>query len=206
MDNTPNIAVLILAAGESSRMGDKVKQVLPWKDYNLLGNTVNQAKACIADDTYVVLGAYEEIIKAEVNFNDNSIIQNPDWKNGLGSSITAGMNYFESKALAFDAVLIMLADQPLIDTNYLNKMIGNWKGNSSKIITTQYEGRSGVPAIFGKEYFHELQKLNKDFGAKDIITSHKDSILALHPEGKEVDIDNWEAYQDLIENKSKKNQ
>ncbi len=203
MDEQPKIAILILAAGESSRMGDKVKQILPWNNYNLLGNTVNQAKASIANDTYVVLGAYEEIIKAEVHFDDNSIIQNTNWKNGLGSSIAAGMNYFESKGLTFEAVLILLADQPLIDTNYLNKMMGNWKGNPLKIITTQYESHSGVPAIFGKEYFSELQKLNKDFGAKDIIASQEKAILAIHPEGKEIDIDSWETYQELLNRKTK---
>lgn len=203
MDEKQNIAILILAAGESSRMSAHVKQILPWNDYNLLGNAIEQSKGSIADTTYVVLGAYEEIIKAEVNFEPNSIIQNPNWKNGLGSSIAAGMDYFLSKSLSYDAVLIMLADQPLVDSNYLNKMMGNWIGNSSKIITTQYKSRSGVPAIFGKEYFSELQKLNKDFGAKDIIASHLDLIFALNPEGKEIDIDSWETYQELLNQKNK---
>jgi molybdenum cofactor cytidylyltransferase len=203
MDRKPQLAILILAAGESSRMGERIKQILPWKNYNLLGNALTQAKTTMADATYVVLGAYEEIIKAEVSFEPNSIIQNPNWKNGLGSSIAAGMDYFSSKELAYDAVLIMLADQPLMDTNYLNKMLGNWKANSSKIITTQYNGRSGVPAIFGNEYFIELQKLNKDFGAKDIIATNESAILALNPEGKEIDIDSWDTYQELCNKESK---
>ena len=203
MDRKPQLAILILAAGESSRMGERIKQILPWKNYNLLGNALTQAKTTMADATYVVLGAYEEIIKAEVSFEPNSIIQNPNWKNGLGSSIAAGMDYFLSKELAYDAVLIMLADQPLMDTNYLNKMLGNWKANSSKIITTQYNGRSGVPAIFGNEYFIELQKLNKDFGAKDIIATNESAILALNPEGKEIDIDSWDTYQELCNKESK---
>jgi len=198
MDKKPKIAILILAAGESSRMADRIKQILPWKDSSLLGNAIAQAKATIADVNYTVLGAYEEIIKAEVDFEAKAIIQNPDWKNGLGSSIATGINYFLSKNLDYDAVLIMLGDQPLMDTNYLNKMIGNWIGNSSKIITTQYKGRSGVPAIFGKEYFSELQKLNKDYGAKDIISSNEGAILALNPEGKKIDIDTWETYQEIL--------
>jgi molybdenum cofactor cytidylyltransferase len=192
------IAILILAAGESSRMVDHVKQTLPWKSTTLLGHAFDQAKVSIAESTYVVTGAYEEIIKAEVSLEASETIKNANWKNGLGSSIASGITHFLEKSLSYDAVLIMLADQPLIDTNYLNKMMGNWKGNSSKIITTQYNGRSGVPAIFGKEHFQELQKLNKDFGAKDIIASHKDVILALNAEGKEIDIDRWETYQKLI--------
>lgn len=198
MESAKKIAILILAAGQSSRMGDEVKQILPWKESNLLSNTLNQAKASIADDTYVVLGAHEEIIKAEVNFEPNTTIRNLNWENGLGSSIAAGVSYFIANELMFDGILILLADQPLIDTHYLNKMIENWKGNPSKIVTTQYEKRSGVPVIFGKEYFSELQNLNHDFGAKEIIASHKNAILALHPEGKEIDIDDYQAYQELL--------
>lgn len=198
MDEKPNIAILILAAGNSSRMGDHVKQVLPWKTTTLLGNALHQAKTSIADASYVVLGAFEEIIKAEVTLDATAIIQNPNWENGLGSSIAAGIKHFSLKSIAYDAVLIMLADQPLMDTNYINKMIGNWIGNPAKIITTQYESRSGVPAIFGKEHFQDLQQLHKDFGAKDIIASQIDAILALDAEGKEIDVDSWETYQELI--------
>lgn len=198
MDNKPSIAILILAAGESSRMGEQTKQILAWKDNTLLGTAVAQAKASIANHTYVVLGAKEEVIKAEVNLESATVIQNVQWRNGLGSSIATGVAYLEAKGVTPDALLIMLADQPLIDTNYLNKMMGNWIGNPSKIITTQYKNHSGVPAIFGNEYFEELQKLNQDFGAKDIIAANDGVILALDPDGKEVDIDSWEAYEALV--------
>lgn len=203
MDKKPNIAILILAAGGSSRMGEQIKQILPWKTTTLLGHAVTQANTSIADTTYVVLGAYEEIIMAEVQLDATTTIQNANWESGLGSSIACGIDYFLSKAVLHDAVLIMLADQPLIDTNYINKMIGNWIGDPSKIITTQYKKESGVPAIFGKEYFLDLQKLDQDFGARDIIASHEGAVLALNPDGKEIDIDSWEAYQGLL--KLKKN-
>lgn len=199
MDKKPNVAILILAAGESSRMGEQTKQILAWKDSTLLGTSVDQAKASIANHTYVVLGAKEEVIKAAVNLDASTVIQNAQWRSGLGSSISSGIAYLVSKGMVPDALLIMLADQPLIDTNYLNKMIGNWIANPSKIITTQYKNHSGVPAIFGSEYLEELQNLNEDFGAKDIIASHNGVVLALDPEGKEIDIDSWEAYQDLVE-------
>ena len=120
MDDTQNIAVLILAAGNSSRMGERVKQVLPWKTTTLLGHAVEQASTSMASRTYVVLGAYEEIIRAEVNLDEVVTIQNTNWENGLGNSITAGMEQFSAQSLSYDAVLIMLADQPFIDSNYLN--------------------------------------------------------------------------------------
>jgi len=202
MNTKPNIGILLLAAGNSSRMGERIKQILRWKTTTLLGHALEQAKNSIASETYVVLGAFDEIIKAEVNLDNVIVVQNSNWKNGLGNSITAGINHLFSKSISHDAVLIMLADQPLIDTNYLNKMMGNWRGNPTKIITTQYKKHSGVPAIFGNEYFDDLKGLNKDFGAKDIIASHKDVILELNPDGKEIDIDSWETYQELLNNKN----
>ena len=203
MDDKPNIAILILAAGESSRMGDHIKQILPWRSTNLLGFAVEQANASIANATYVVLGAHQETIMAEVPLGATQIIQNANWSDGLGSSIACGINFILSRPIMPDAVLIMLADQPLIDTNYLNKMVGNWIGNRSRIITTQYEKGSGVPAIFGKKYFSELQGLDQDHGAKDLIALHSDAILAINPEGKQIDVDTWETYQDLIRPKKK---
>lgn len=198
MEEELKISILILAAGESKRMGDRIKQLLPWKHTTLLGNAIEQAKASMANETYVVLGAYNEIIRAEAGLNASKTIQNTHWKNGLGSSIATGMDYFLEKSLSCDAVLIMLTDQPLIDTNYLNKMMGYWIRDPSKIITTHYGNRSGVPAIFGKEHYTELQKLSKDFGAKDIIASHADKILVLDSGGKEIDIDSWETYEELV--------
>jgi len=198
MQKSDNIAILILAAGESSRMGNHTKQILPWKETTLLGNAVDQANNSIANTTYVVLGAKDEVIKAEVDLESCTVIKNTNWENGLGSSIAAGIEYIFSKTMEHDAVLIMLADQPLIDSNYLNKMMGNWISDPSNIITTQYKDHSGVPAIFGKKYFAELQKLDEDFGAKDIIAANKEVILALQSEGKEIDIDSWETYQELL--------
>ncbi len=198
-----NIATLILAAGQSIRMGEHVKQLLAYNDTNLLGNAIKAAQASTSEDIYVVLGAHNQSIQAQTDLTACTVILNHDWNNGLGSSITAGITYFESMSLHYDAVLITLADQPLIDYKYLNRMVELWQADSEKIITTHYQSRSGVPAIFGKEHFNDLLKLNKDFGAKNIIAANKDVVTAVDPEGKAFDIDTWEAYQNLLNNKLK---
>ncbi len=204
MDKAPNIAIVILAAGASKRMGDHIKQILPWKDSTLLGNALIQAKASIANDTYVVLGAYEEVIKAEVVMDGNTIIQNKNWEKGMGSSIAVALKRIETKPVSYDAVFIQLADQPKIDTNYINKMLGNWIGNRNKIITTKYENDQGVPAIFGSAYFEALTQLQEDVGAKAIINANLGNVIALNPEGKEIDIDSFETYQKALNTENKK--
>ena len=199
MNEANNLAILILAAGASRRMGERIKQLLPWNNTTFLGHAIQQAKATVVNDVFVVLGAHAERIQAKVDFENIEVIQNPVWKDGMGSSIAAGISYFSSKSLAYDGLLILLADQPLIDYNYLNKMIIEWEAHPSKIITTQYENRTGVPAIFGKAHFEELSRLCKDQGAKNIISKHQNRVIGVDPGGKSVDVDSWVAYQKIIE-------
>lgn len=198
MDQKSNIAILILAAGESSRMGDRVKQLLPWKKSTLLQNTIQQANASEAAETYIVLGANQNEIQNALNLKSTNIIQNKNWKSGMGTSIVAGINHFDLHHKKYDAIVIMLADQPFIDAAYLNEMIVLWKNNTTSIVTTKYKNKAGVPAIFGASYHSILENLNKDFGAKEVIHQQKDAILVINPKGKEIDIDTWQEYQELI--------
>src|SRR5680860_1232621 len=84
-----NIAIVILAAGASSRMG-QAKQLLPWEDTTLLGNAIRKAKASDANSVIVVLGANAESIRMEISESQIIIIENPIWASGLGTSIARG--------------------------------------------------------------------------------------------------------------------
>lgn len=196
MNEKLNIAIIILAAGESKRMIGKIKQLLPWKHTTLLGNAIQQAKLSKANKVYLVLGAHQEAIKANLEVSEIEYIVNQDWQNGIGSSIAVGFETILGSKMPCDAVLIMLADQPLMDTDYLNELIHVWDSTNKSIVATQYNGKAGVPAIFGKVHFEELRKLNHDQGAKHIID--KSDILVVSSQGKEVDVDTWEAYQNLL--------
>lgn len=196
MDKKPNIPILILAAGESKRMGERVKQLLPWQNTTLLENALTQARESQVEEVYVVLGANEEIIKKQTQLPDDSCIYNENWSNGMGSSIVAGLRHIMSLSKDYDGVLVMLADQPLIDTAYLDKIIDTWGKARATITATGYENGLGVPAMFDKCHFPELLKLTKDYGARNIINDS--NIKIVNPQGKEVDIDTWQDYQVLV--------
>jgi len=189
-----NIAILILAAGAASRMGS-IKQLLPWKTTTLLGNAITNAKT-ITNNVYVVLGANAQEIKnktvAEVTYINNS-----DWSSGLGSSIACGVEAIVNKG-QYAGVLIMLADQPLVDVNYINKLIDLFTKNDKGIIATNYGKKMGVPVIFNKTYFKELRNLKNDFGAKYILKNYNEDIISINPNGKEKDIDTPDDYQELL--------
>ncbi|WKB80956.1 nucleotidyltransferase family protein [Cellulophaga lytica] len=190
------IANLILAAGSSTRM-QQTKQVLPYKDTTLLGNAVQQAESTALLDVYVVLGANAAEIKKEINVKEKQVFNNLNWKKGLGSSIAHGIVELQKLNEEYNAVLISLADQPLIDSAYLTKMVSLFSTSVSTIVATNYGDRVGVPAIFDSEYFAELRQLNEDFGAKEILIKHASEIVMVEPNGKEIDVDTQQDYNSI---------
>ncbi len=191
------IAILILAAGASTRMG-KMKQLLPWKGTTLLGNAIQQAENTNAKNIYIVLGANANRIKEALKTNLH-ILVNSDWKSGLGSSLAYGVRHIQANKEEASGVLVLLADQPLIDTTFINSLIDNFEGDTS-IVTTGYKNRVGVPAVFGSAYFSQLAGLHKDFGAKELIQQHKDRYIRIEGGAKTIDIDTLEDYEKLTNN------
>ncbi|MCM4166286.1 hypothetical protein DHD08_01170 [Arenibacter sp. H213] len=193
-----NIAIMIMAAGASSRMGI-AKQLLPWGKSTLIGNAIKNAKESNCSNVFVVLGANADAIKNSVGLKEEAIILNNDWESGLGSSIAFATRSILTPAEKYDGILVLLADQPLIDTSYLNQLITAFDGTDHSIIATQYTHGNGVPAIFGASHFLELQQLNTDSGARDIIRLHTEKLLNIDPKGKTADVDTYEEYLRLVE-------
>ena len=197
MDDAKNtIALLILAAGSSSRMGTP-KQLLPWGNTTLLGNAIHNAKTTGITDIYVVVGANASQILETAHTDGIQIIKNPLWKQGLGTSIAMGIRHFNAKAKDYNGVLVMLCDQPLVDSDYLNQMIISFQTEEKSIIATAYDKRIGVPALFNNTYFEALAKLNMDYGAKEILKANKHMLKALNPLGKAIDVDTMAEYEKL---------
>ncbi|SDE68396.1 molybdenum cofactor cytidylyltransferase [Pricia antarctica] len=188
------IAIVILAAGASSRMGE-AKQLLPWQDTTLLGNAIRNAKASHANSVTVVLGANAEAIRNEISESQIAIVENRGWASGLGSSIACGTIFLLRKKNKPKGILVMLADQPLIDPAYLNAMMAVFNPRQEMIIATAYEDRAGVPALFSKDYYKKLTNLDDDFGAKKIIDCDKKKVSILNFGKITVDIDTKSDYK-----------
>jgi molybdenum cofactor cytidylyltransferase len=193
-----NIAVIIPAAGSSSRLG-KPKQLLKWKKNTLLGHaiaTVNELKNI---ELYVVLGANLESIQKEIKQYKTNILHNRNWKNGLGSSIAVGAQKLLDEPQKIDAVLIHLADQPLISSLYLKALIEKFQKDKNQIIATSYgEDKYGVPAIFDKSYLRELSKLDDDKGAKKLIANNQKQVSSVGIQPILSDIDTPDDYAHLL--------
>ncbi len=189
-----HVAILIMAAGTSSRM-KAIKQLLPWGDSTLMGNALNNARYSKATKVLTVLGAYQEEIQQATDFRHCETIYNPDWKMGLGNSIACGTKHLLGQDQVYGGIMVMLTDQPLIDDQYLNALIDNFSNSQHSIVATKYVDRVGVPAIFGKIHFKALMELNSDHGAGEIIKTHPNDVMGIAADGKELDIDTLEEYE-----------
>ena len=185
------ISILILAAGASKRMGT-TKQLLPWKHTTLLGNTVEEALKTSVETVYVVIGANEVEIRKEVKKHHVEILFNVNWDQGLGTTIAFGMNHLLQLTKPPEAVLVLLADQPFLNCDYMERMLNSFRRN--KITATAYPNGNGVPAIFPKKYFSELIQLKGDKGAKTLLNNSEVNVIT-PPIDLLTDIDTMEVYR-----------
>lgn len=188
------IAILILAAGRSNRMKSS-KQLLAVGKTTLLGITLKNALLSSANNIYVILGANVEAIKISISKYNVETIFNPNYETGLSSSIVAGVKHLQKEN--FDAILILLGDQPLITSTYINEMITTFKMNKENVIVSKYYDTFGVPAVIPKSHFNQLLKLKGDKGAKDWLNTNREDIICMQNTNL-TDIDTQKEYQDYL--------
>lgn len=188
-----NIAILILAAGSSSRMKTP-KQILKINNKFLLEIVIEKALTIQKDNIFCVLGEKSDEIKQKISFKNTQIIINTQFKNGLSSSIISGIKHITNNNLNCKGVLILLADQPAIETNYLKALYQLFKANNSKIVASQYVHNFGVPAIFPKKYFSQLLFIKGDKGAKEFINTKKNDVICPKFDTNFIDIDTKEDF------------
>jgi len=196
MSKTKKIISVILAAGEARRMG-KTKQLLPWGTHTLIEHVIDQHLQAKVSEIYIVLGADLEKIKKQIKNLPINILENHDWKLGLSTSIVTAAHHIAKEKVGADGILIALADQPLLEADYLKALIQIFNENPEKIVATAYEKKCGVPAVFPISYLNNLQHLSGDKGASQLINAEKSNMIAINSGGKTTDIDTPEIYHQV---------
>jgi len=187
--------IIILAAGESSRLGYP-KQIAQYKEKTLLQYAIDAANGSKAEKKVLVLGANRDEIKKTFRGDSIPNIPNPKWENGMSSTMKIGMEYL-LKFNVPDQIIIMLCDQPFVDSKLLNKLIATQKKSGKGIVACEYSKTVGVPILFTKAYYSDLMKLAGDEGAKKIaLANPEDTELVSFPKGK-IDVDTEEDLRDL---------
>lgn len=182
-------------------MGDSIKQLLKLGDKTLLQYTIEKAQQLNDESIKVVLGAYAEEIQLATMDSQVDVVINSNWKEGMGSSLAKAIRTVENdKADAPDAVLVLLADQPLIlqDDEYLRSLIAKWQTNPEKICASDYGSKLGVPCIFPNRYFAQLSQINGDAGARELLNDQRENIMSVPIGDLAKDIDTLEDYEQVL--------
>ena len=189
-------AILILAAGESKRMGEP-KQLLPYNDSTLLIHTIEQAAPLKHSDIFIVIGAHFSDIFKSIRSQKATVIKNNNWEDGMGSSLSKGIEFIKKKD-KYDSVLVTLSDLPLVTTEHYEELIALSDSSGKRIVLTNYDEVAGVPAIFDRSLFNELTILSDDEGAKPVVKKYKKEALKMNSKTPFFDVDTKEAYQKLL--------
>ncbi|MEM7551354.1 MAG: nucleotidyltransferase family protein [Bacteroidota bacterium] len=180
-------SILILAAGNSSRLG-RPKQSVTFEGKTLLEKTIQAGKISNAQSTYVVLGfSYNKLMK-DLDLSHEFILINEEWNLGMGNSLKYGVSKIMELEPKTEAIIVSVCDQPYLSASIFNGLLGRFQGDQ-KIVASYYSGIQGVPALFSKTYFKEILNLQDESGAKYLLNKYKERVVSVAFEKGEIDID-----------------
>lgn len=188
-------AVLLLAAGASSRMGQP-KMFLTYAGKTLLQHTI-EAAAAISEPVFVVAGEHHAAIASALSSYSIQLIHHTQWQQGMGSSIAAGIGGILQAGHTPDAVIIAVCDQPFIHAALLQEMIATKAQSGKGMVACAYSDTLGTPVLFDKKYLAALQDLSGQQGAKRLLQQFPDDVASVSFPLGSIDIDTPEDYERL---------
>ena len=181
-------AAVVLAAGASSRLGQP-KQLVRLAGEALLERAVRLAQEAGCAPVIVVLGAAADVIESSCNLSDAQIIHNPQWTEGMASSIRSAVSQLPGEV---EALLVLACDQPAVTASHLRALCAAAAGGG--VAASAYGTRRGVPACFPASAFTGLMHLQGDTGARDLLQSAR----AIDLPGGELDVDTPESLAEMM--------
>lgn len=168
------IAAVVLAAGGSARLG-RPKQLERWGDTTLLGHVVDQVRTYPVDEVWVVLGSDLEAILDGVDLTGCGVIENPEWGDGMASSLRVGLDALIQKSRA-EAALIVIGDQPAIDPDVVSAVLDAYSRSRSPVVIPKYRYTWGNPVVVDRSLWPRLMSLEGDEGAQRLFRAHPEWI------------------------------
>ena len=185
------IGIIILAAGESSRLG-RPKQLLPFGGKTLLAHIADQALEAALEPVIVVTGAYAAAVGDSLRDRPVAIVHNPRWEEGIASGIVAGLKELLSMQPHSRGVIVAVCDQPHLSATLLGELTEQFAVSGKSLVASVYLNTLGTPVLFGSRYFGALLHLSGAEGAKKLLKAYPDDVATVSFPGGEMDIDTEE--------------
>jgi molybdenum cofactor cytidylyltransferase len=192
--HAPNIAALVLAAGQGRRMGGPNKLLAEIGGRSLVRTVVDAAAASRAASVTVVTGHRRQEVEQALAGTVVRLVHNPDYAEGLSTSLRQGV---ASLGDDIDGVVVMLADMPMVTSAILDRLIGAFDPSADRLVVVPtHLGKRGNPVLWSRASFAELCAIEGDTGARHLIGAHADAVVEVEI-GPEValDLDTLEAVQ-----------
>ncbi len=188
------VTAVVLSAGESHRMG-RTKQLLPWGDNSVLGQVLKNLQSSMVSDVVVITGHDGASVSAVASEHGVKTIANPDYASGemLSSLKVAVRQLADSQS----AILVVLADQPMVETETINRLLVTYWQRKAGIIAPTYRGQRGNPVLIDRQFWEELLKLPAGKPPRTLLKRHEDLVTLLEVNTPTVvqDIDTPEQYR-----------
>jgi molybdenum cofactor cytidylyltransferase len=193
------ISAILLAAGESSRMGGDFKPLLKWGTRTVIGACIDNLKRSRVDEIIVVLGFRESEIRARLAGAGVQFAINREYRKGMLSSLKTGLPLVSPRC---EGVLIALVDQPMVGPEVINPLVISYGDYDKPISIPTYEGKHGHPIIVSRNFEEEIMRLDDadPEGLKALINAHRHEIQEVPVESAAIleDIDLPADYARLV--------
>jgi molybdenum cofactor cytidylyltransferase len=167
------IDAIVLAAGESARMG-KPKPLLRFGDRTFLEQMVTVLQDAHVDRITVVLGAEAEAIKRAVDLSKVNAVVNSNYRDGQLSSLLVGL---ENASAEREAILLCLVDNPFITCEIVNRVIRTFRETNAPIVIPTFHGKRGHPSLFAHSMFDQLSSAPRQEGARHVVYANEDKLV-----------------------------
>ncbi|MGW0015820.1 nucleotidyltransferase family protein [Streptomyces tendae] len=168
------VAGLLLAAGGGRRLGGRPKALLEHRGHPLVEHAVGALRAAGCARVHVVLGARAEDVRARAALDDCVLVDNPDWEQGMGSSLRAGLRSLTGTGAR--AALVCLVDQPGIGAEAMARVRAAYRDETS-LVSAAYAGVRGHPVLLGAAHWAGIAATaTGDRGARAYLREHEAEI------------------------------
>lgn len=176
------VAAVVLAAGRSTRMGAVNKMLAEIGGKPLVRIAAEQAIASRAKPVIVVTGHEREKVEKALSGLPVRLVHNPDFAEGLGTSLKAGIAVLPDEA---DAAIVCLGDMPQVDAALINKLIAAFDPErGALVVVPSIAGRRGNPVVWSRRFFHDLMSIQGDIGARHLIGSYAEAVVEVPVAGE----------------------